>query len=68
SKAVPQRMTQRSAWLQFLQEFKTEQSSRSSDNPICCRSQLGLLYNKIEAAAQVRRISSHPTEQDEKSP
>ncbi|WP_417912429.1 hypothetical protein, partial [Candidatus Electronema sp. TJ] len=29
-------------WLQFLQEFKTEKSSKSSDNPNCCRSQLGL--------------------------
>ena len=29
-------------WLQFLQKFKTEKSSKSSDNPSCCRSQLGL--------------------------
>ena len=47
SKAVPQRMTQRSAWLQFLQKFKTEKSSRSSDNPSCCRSQLGLIFMQL---------------------
>ena len=41
SKAVPQRMTRRSAWLQFLQKFKTERSSRSSDNPSFAGRNLG---------------------------
>ena len=55
SKAVPQRMTQRSAW----QDLKTGQSSKRSDNPICCRSQLGFFITKKPCQRAGRALKAY---------